>query len=131
MGGKGFYIKDLRSNFDPKKEEISQIPLWICLYSLPHEYWDMETLKLIGDKLGGFLKADEALEVNEFNMYARICIQWQAMHPLPQFIELKLGEGVWRQSIEVEDLVDVCALCKKNGHSEAECLNLKKGNNLC
>ncbi|GLJ55487.1 hypothetical protein SUGI_1191560 [Cryptomeria japonica] len=117
-------------NFDPKKEEIDLVPLWIKLYNLPHEYWDIETLKLIGDKLGGFLKADEALEVDEYNMYARICIQWQVAHPLPQYIELQSGEGVWRQPVEVEDLIDAYALCKKKGHLETECQSTAKGKNL-
>lgn len=72
---KGFFIKDWRPNFDPKKEEIDLVPLWIHLYNLPHEYWNIETLKLIGDKLGGFLKADEAVDVVEYNMYAKICMQ--------------------------------------------------------
>ncbi|GLJ09622.1 hypothetical protein SUGI_0112910 [Cryptomeria japonica] len=62
MGGKGFFIKDWKLNFDPKKEEIDAVPLWIGLCNLLHEYWGTETLKLIGDQLGGFLKANEALE---------------------------------------------------------------------
>lgn len=71
---KGF-TKDWKPNFDPKKEEIDSILLWVRLYNLPHEYQDLETLKMIGDKLGVFLKADEALEAKEYNMYARVCIQ--------------------------------------------------------
>lgn len=96
VGAKGFYIKDCIPNFDPKKEEIENVLVWVRLYKLPRKYWDIETLKMIGNKLGVFLKADEALEVNEFNMYARICIQWQSIHPLPKYVELKSIEGVWR-----------------------------------
>ncbi|GLJ35745.1 hypothetical protein SUGI_0717890 [Cryptomeria japonica] len=45
MGGKGFYLKDWTPNFNPKEEAIMKTPMWIRLYNLPHEYYNIETLQ--------------------------------------------------------------------------------------
>ncbi|GLJ36035.1 hypothetical protein SUGI_0723010, partial [Cryptomeria japonica] len=51
MGSKGFFIKDWILNLTQKKESITEVSRWIRLYNLPHEYWDVETLRMIGNKL--------------------------------------------------------------------------------
>lgn len=127
MGGKDFFLKDWTPNFNPKTKPIMEVPLWICLYNLSHEYWDEETLREIGNKLGTFVKEDEVILNKDFSMYARICILWQAAHPLPRMVELKSGEGTWRQLLEMEEEVEMCSLCKGVGHPVGECSQWEKG----
>ena len=38
MDGYGFYLKKWTMNFDPTKEVIKEIPIWIRLRNLPQEY---------------------------------------------------------------------------------------------
>lgn len=56
----GLYMRAWKANFVPEKETFTQVPVWIRLFSLPIDYWGLASLKLIGDKLGTFIKASEA-----------------------------------------------------------------------
>jgi len=38
---------------------FTSVPVWIRLYSLPLDYWLPESLKVIGNKLGHFIKISE------------------------------------------------------------------------
>ncbi|GLJ49172.1 hypothetical protein SUGI_1037580 [Cryptomeria japonica] len=58
MSGVGFYIRDWTPNFDPRQDTIEEIPVWIRLYNLPHEYWKEEIFKSVGEKIGRFIKSD-------------------------------------------------------------------------
>lgn len=89
-------------NFDPLKEKIKETPIWVELHNLPHEYWDQETLRLIGDKLGTYVKSKKVLDNKDYSIYPRILILWQECHPLPEIVELRMGEGLWKQSIVID-----------------------------
>ncbi|GLJ13735.1 hypothetical protein SUGI_0219200 [Cryptomeria japonica] len=83
MGGYGFYLKNWEVNFNPLKEEIYVVLVWIKLYNFPIEYWVEETLKLIGDKLGTFERW-----VNQLNGEIIACMQeCVKLEPLPPFLE--------------------------------------------
>ncbi|XP_057858307.2 uncharacterized protein LOC131067358 [Cryptomeria japonica] len=127
MMGIGFYIKDWIPNFDPQQATIEEILLWIRLYNLSHEYWKEEVLKVIGDKLGKFIKSDEAIDKLNSCMYACICIMWKPHLGLPKAIEIHLPEGLWRQEIEVEEIMVKCKSCKEWGHEELDCKAGQKG----
>ncbi|XP_059066375.1 uncharacterized protein LOC131857693 [Cryptomeria japonica] len=127
MKGVGFYIKDWIPNFDPRQASIEEIPVWIRLYNLPHEYWKEEVFKIIGDKLRRFIKSDEAIDKLDSCMYARICIIWKPHPLLPKAIEIRSPEGFWRQELEVEEIMVKCKSCKEWGHEESECMASQKG----
>jgi len=57
----GFYMRPWKANFVHEKETFTQVPVWIHLFSLPIDYWGLATLKLIGDRLGTFIKASKAM----------------------------------------------------------------------
>lgn len=50
----GLYLRDWKARFNPDKEDFSWAPVWIRMYFLPSKYWKDETLKDIGNSLGGF-----------------------------------------------------------------------------
>lgn len=56
----GLYMWPWMMNFVPECETFTSVPLWIRLYSLPLDYWLLESLKTIGNKLGNFLLISEA-----------------------------------------------------------------------
>ena len=70
------------------------IPIWIRLYNIPNEYWNENTLKVTGNKLGTFVKMDQAVETKDFSIYVWICILWLVAHPLLEMIELIARENV-------------------------------------
>jgi len=52
----GLYLHDWIERFNLDKENFSWVPVWVCLYSLPLEYWDEDSLTAIGNGLGEFIK---------------------------------------------------------------------------
>lgn len=55
----GLYLHDWIERFNRDKEDFNWALVWICMYSLPLEYWDEDTLNDIGNGLGVFIKVDE------------------------------------------------------------------------
>lgn len=93
IDGVGFFIKDWVPNFKPKQAKVEEVPIWIRFYNLLHEYWNKNIFKMIGDKLGNFIKEDDAIEQKHLNQYARICIMWKPHTLLPHAIEIRTAEG--------------------------------------
>ncbi|XP_057852253.1 uncharacterized protein LOC131062575 [Cryptomeria japonica] len=121
MGGKGLFIKDWKPNFNQLKAHLEEVPIWLRLYNLSREYWNEETFMNIDNKMGFYIKSDEAIEAKDFNMYVRICIGWKPHFPLPNTIEINTNEGCWLQEVEVEENLERCKLCEKEGHSAEIC----------
>ena len=55
-------------------EDMTVAPVWIPLFSLSGEYWDLETLRDIGNSLGEFIKVAEQTRIQRFTAFARICV---------------------------------------------------------
>jgi hypothetical protein len=49
------YMHLWKENFNLDKEDFIVAPVWILLYSLPHEYWHPEILEGLGNTLGSFV----------------------------------------------------------------------------
>jgi hypothetical protein len=56
--------------FNLDKEDFSNVPVWIRLYSLPQEYWDKDILTGLGNTLGKFIKILEATKQGKYIAYA-------------------------------------------------------------
>ena len=48
----GLYLRPWKERFNPETEDMTVAPVWIHLFSLSGEYWDVETLRDIGNTLG-------------------------------------------------------------------------------
>ena len=55
----GLYLCPWKEPFNPEIEYMMVTLVWIHLFSLPGEYWDMETLMDIGNTLGEIIKIAE------------------------------------------------------------------------
>ncbi|KAL8129222.1 LOW QUALITY PROTEIN: hypothetical protein V2J09_018377 [Rumex salicifolius] len=69
-------LKQWHSGFDPSKESISQLDLWVRLHFLPEEFANSDTLTTIleGNFVGSFLKMDPSRNSNRMNMFTHFCI---------------------------------------------------------
>ena len=56
----GLYMRLWMMNVVPERETFTSIPVWVRLYSLPLDYWQIESLTAIGNKLGRYVKTSEA-----------------------------------------------------------------------
>lgn len=68
------YMLPWMMNFVPERETFTSVPVWIRLYLLPLDYWQPESLKTIGNKLGHFVKISETTLKGKYASFARICV---------------------------------------------------------
>ena len=52
----GLFLRLWKERFNPETEDMTLAPVWIRLFSLSSEYWDLETPRDIGNTLGEFIK---------------------------------------------------------------------------
>ena len=84
----GLYLRPWKERFNPEIEDMTVAPVWICVFSLPREYWDMETLKDIGNTLGEFIKVAEQTKAQRYTSFARICVYLDLSKELLEAISL-------------------------------------------
>ena len=86
----GLYMRSWMMNFVLECETFTSIPVWIRLYSLPLDYWLLESLKAIGNKLGHFLKISEETLKGKYTSFARICVEIDLSRALLEVIILEV-----------------------------------------
>ena len=99
-------------------------PVWIWLFSLPGEYWDLDTLKDIENTLGEFIKVAEHTKVKRYTSFSRICIYMDLSKELHAAINLNLEDEEWIHPIEYEKLLFRCHHCHDYGHLGRNCPEL-------
>ena len=78
--------------------------VWIHLFSLPSEYWDMDTLKGIGHTLGEFMKVVERTKAQRYTPFSCICVFLDLSKEFPEVISLNWEDEEWIQPIDYEQL---------------------------
>jgi len=122
----GLYLREWKERFNPDKEDFSWALVWICLYSLPLEYWNEETLMDIGNSLGAFIKVAEETKNQRYTSYARICVQMHLTKALANSVSLFHDDYEWIQTIDYEHIPFRCRKCHEHGHLFRDCpLNLQ------
>lgn len=104
----GLFLKEWIDRFNPDKEDLSCAPVWIRLYSLPLEYWEEESLKVIGNALGDFVKIPEETKTHRYTSYARICVYMDLKQALPDMVSLFHEDVEWIQRIDYEHVPFRC-----------------------
>ena len=98
----GLFLRGWVERFNLDKEDLNWAPVWICLYSLPMEYWDEETLQVIGNSLGEFVKIVEETKLRRYTSYARICVYMHLNKALPYAVSIFHDDVKWVQLIDYE-----------------------------
>lgn len=91
----GLYMRPWMINFFLERETFTLVPIWVRLYSLPLDYWQPESLKVIGNKLGHFLKTLEATMRGKYTSFSHICIEMDLSGALPDEIILEVYDEEW------------------------------------
>lgn len=121
MASTGLYMRPWKANFVPEKESFTQVPVWIRLFSLPIDYWSLNALKQIGDKLGTFIKASEATLQKKYTSCARICVDMDVSGALHEGLWLEYRDEDYYQAIYYEQIPFRCRKCHEHGHLIREC----------
>nr|XP_016502654.1 PREDICTED: uncharacterized protein LOC107820826 [Nicotiana tabacum] len=78
--------------FDPGC--VSVIPLWIKFPGLPLGFWSIEALSKLASVVGKPLYTDRITTKMEKVSYARVLVEADVSHPLPDSFEMKTPKGV-------------------------------------
>ena len=112
----GLFLRPWKEKFYPEKEDMRIALVWIRLYSLPQEYWDVEILEELGNCLGSFIKISEQTKSQRYTAYARICIYMDLSKALPEAIRLLWDDDEWLQNLDYEQVPFRCCRCHEYGH---------------
>ena len=96
----GLYMRPWMMNFVPERETFTSVPIWVRLYTLPLDYWQMESLSAIGNKLGRFVKISKATKKGKYTSFARICVEMDLFGALPDEVILEVLDEDWVQTVD-------------------------------
>ena len=100
-------------DFDPSQDVPLVVPVWVRLPHLPLHCWNLESLEIIGNKLGEFIDRDERKD----RFYcARICVEVDLEIGLPEAIQLIVVERSYLQVLDYEQIPFKCRFCHGYGH---------------
>eukprot|EP00253_Pinus_taeda_P027077 PITA_27077 len=114
-------MKFWEERYNPEKETMLDAPVWVRLFGLPDEFWDLEILEGIGNTIGSFVKAAEATKRGKYNAYARICVYINLGDPLPDNVEVEYHDTIWKQPIDYEHIPFRCRICHEYGNLYRQC----------
>ena len=84
----GLFLWPWKEHFNPETEDMTVAPVWIHLFSLPGEYWDLETLRDIENTLGEFIKIVYQTRIQRYTPFAWICVYMDLSRELLEAISL-------------------------------------------
>ncbi|KAI9107368.1 hypothetical protein K1719_021405 [Acacia pycnantha] len=111
-------VQRWRPNFNPWKADFQCIiAAWIRLPDVPFEFYNVESLRRIGNMIGKMIKVDRSTSIYDKGGFARICVEIDLKKPLvPTY--MVFGE---ERPIIYEGLHHVCFACGKYGHQKVDC----------
>lgn len=111
----------LGERYSPDKEKLLEAPIWVRLFGLPDEFWDLETLEGIGNTIRKFVKIAEATKRGKYNSFARICVYMNLAEPIPDTVEVEYHDEVWKQLVDYEHIPFRCRNCHEYDHLYKQC----------
>ncbi|KAI9094528.1 hypothetical protein K1719_026648 [Acacia pycnantha] len=111
-------VQRWRPNFNPWKADLQcQIAAWVRLPDVPFEFYNVESLRRIGNMIGRMIKVDRSTSIYDKGGFARICVELDLQKPLLPSYKV-FGE---ERPIVYEGLHHVCFTCGKYGHQKDKC----------
>ncbi|XP_028758744.1 uncharacterized protein LOC114717714 [Neltuma alba] len=105
-------------NFNPwKADNQRKITAWIRIPDLPMEFYNVESLGMIGNMVGRTIKIDRSTSIYDKGGFARLCVEIDLQQPLPTAFTA-FGED---RQIVYEGLHMVCFHCGRYGHQKHAC----------
>ncbi|KAI8559923.1 hypothetical protein RHMOL_Rhmol04G0214000 [Rhododendron molle] len=122
-------LKDWQRMLKPAMEQPSKSPAWVKLHDLPFELWNKECLSRIASTIGRPLHVDQAIAksakqpglIHTKSSKARICIEINAEHDLPEEVTIVVEGDSVIIPVEYQVLPPMCTICHVFGHSTIQC----------
>ncbi|OIT08591.1 hypothetical protein A4A49_18405 [Nicotiana attenuata] len=118
---KPFILQQWKIDFCFNPECLRIIPLWMKFPRLPLGYWFTETLSKLACVVGKPLYTDRVTAKMDKASYARVLVETDVSHPLPESFEMQTPKGVIKQQIAYDWRPKFCCDCIRFGHDTIEC----------
>ena len=105
-------------DFDPSQDVPSVVPVWARLLHLPLHCWNLESLEIIGNKLGKYF---DIAERKDQYACARICVEVDLEIGLPEALQLTIAEWSYIQELDYEQIPFFLRFCHGYGHFARSC----------
>ncbi|KAI0510920.1 hypothetical protein KFK09_011531 [Dendrobium nobile] len=119
--GKPFIIQKWSPKFQPKRDELSAIPLWIKIVDLPLALWTPKGISTIASYIGIPISVDSLTAKRARLTFARVCVSISKDSVLPDEIPINI-EG---EDIQLKVIYDWkpsrCEGCGSLVHSYSSC----------
>ncbi|WOL08081.1 hypothetical protein Cni_G16833 [Canna indica] len=122
LRGQALSLIPWKNCFQPMKETISVVPVWIQMPGLPVEFMHVEILPQIAAVIGKPVKMDEYTMARVRGKFARVCVLLDITKPIQQGVWIDTEKGNFFQTIAYENLPVLCFKCRKVGHKEDGCV---------
>lgn len=100
-------MKDWSPEFHPEIDTIEEVEVYICVAGFPKEYYDVNILSIIVNRIGKIVKVDKSMFRFERGKYDRICVEVNLEKPLLAMFSIK-GR---MYKIEYEGIHLLCLAC--------------------
>lgn len=122
MGDQYLHVQAWEAGFHPNVAKVTHTAVWIRLKQLHIEYYHLESLKHIGNKLGKLLKLDAVTSSAMRGRFAQLRVQINTTNPLPKHVKI----GSFWQDILYKNISVLCYHCGRVGHKEVNCSEARK-----
>jgi peptide methionine sulfoxide reductase MsrB len=75
----------------------------------------------IGNTIGQYRKASEAIKQRKYTSYACICVYMNIAKALPRAVILEYQDEDWSQTLDYEHISFRCRKCHEHGHLFRDC----------
>ncbi|XP_043697145.1 uncharacterized protein LOC122647916 [Telopea speciosissima] len=104
-----------------EKVELNSIPISDYFPNLPF-HWNVEALSSIASVIGKPIATDKMTMTKERLSYARLCVEIEATHDVPEQVAVHDDEGlVFFQKVKYEWCPPRCNSCMIFGHATSQC----------
>ncbi|XP_028754982.1 uncharacterized protein LOC114714409 [Neltuma alba] len=110
-------VRPWEPNFKAATATIDKVAVWVRFPNVFTEYYDIEALSLMGDRIGKTLKIDLNTASHLRGHYARVCVLVDLSKQLMSGFHLD-GEDYY---LQYEGLHLLCTRCGNYGHTAEEC----------
>ncbi|KAF6146644.1 hypothetical protein GIB67_008930 [Kingdonia uniflora] len=112
--------------FDPEKQRNTHALVWVKFPGLGVEFWEVDTLMVLGRTLGTPIQVDHSSTTIEFGYFAKVLVEVDLADPIPKKILVEVEGGDFLQKVELGATPKFCSHCKIIGHTFVECRAIKE-----
>eukprot|EP00253_Pinus_taeda_P032565 PITA_32565 len=117
----GLYMRPWKMNFVSQWETFTSVSVWVRIYSLTLDYWQIDSLTAIGNKLGRYVKTSEATRRGKYTSFARICVEMDLFGALLDEVILEVYNEEWVQTVDYKHITFRCRKCHEHGRLLRDC----------